>query len=104
MSRIADLTLVEIVFPSSLCAPYKGLPSINNIFTRASFFLPLSLFHFHCTLFRGLAGAYVNLESFSLLYIHLFIKSLTHFLTDFSQTCVSTSPMHALPVIILFSA
>ena len=35
---------------------------MNIIFTRASFF---SLFHFHHTLFRGLAGAYVNPEVFS---------------------------------------
>ena len=43
MSRIADFTLDEIVFPSSLCAPYKGFPSINNIFTCVVFF-----FYFLC--------------------------------------------------------
>ena len=37
-----------------------------------------------------------------LLCIHFFIHQLI-ILMDFNQTCVSSSPMHALPVI-LFSA
>ena len=31
-------SFVQIVFPSSLCVPYKGLPSTKNIFMHASFF------------------------------------------------------------------
>ena len=47
-------------FSVVLCSyvPYKGLPSINIIFMCALFFL--CFFHFHHTLFRGLAGACVN--------------------------------------------
>ena len=61
-----SLTGDEIVFPSSLYAPYKELPSINIIFTRELFFL-------------------------------------THFLMDFSQIWVSTSPMYALSIILILA-
>ena len=81
MSRIVDLKLVEIIFLSSLYAPYKGLPSINNIFTYASFFS--CLFHFHHTFFRGLVGACVNPRSFSL-FVHSLVCQITHsFLNGF---------------------
>ena len=42
------------------------------IFFLASFFL-----HFHCTLFHGLAGAYVNPRRFSLL-VHSLVCPITH--------------------------
>ena len=51
-------------------APYKLPPSINNIFTHALFFL-VSLFHFHRTLFRGLAGA---CDTQSILMYHYVVK------------------------------
>ena len=51
VSRIVYLKLVEIVFTSFSYAPYKVLPSINNIL-RASFFL--YLFHFITHFFVGL--------------------------------------------------
>ena len=77
VSRIADSTLVVIVFPSSLCAPYKGLPSINNIFMRTSFFLCFYFFHFHRTF---LAGAYVNPGRFfsNSLFVHSVLCQITH--------------------------
>ena len=37
------------------------------------------------------------------LCIHLFVQYLSHFLMDFSQTCISTSPMYALPVILFLA-
>ena len=99
--RIVDSKLVEIVFPSSLYALNKGLPSIKKHFMCASFFS--CLFHFHHTLFRGLEGTCVNPRSFSL-FMHSLVCQIPHsFLTNFSQTYVSTSPMYALPVKI-FSA
>ena len=88
VSTIIDLrffAINHIAFPQ---APYKLTPSINNIFTHASFFslfLILYFFHFHCTLFRGLAGACVNPESFSnSLFVHSFVCTITHlFLNGF---------------------
>ena len=53
---------------------YKGLPSMKIIFTRVSFFF---FFHFHRTLFRGLAGAYVNPGRFSL-FVHSLVCPITH--------------------------
>ena len=68
------------------------LPSITFLHAR-HFFL---CFHFHRTLFCGLAGACVNPGS--IFSNSLFVYSLTHFLMDFSQTCVST---YALPIILI---
>ena len=115
VSTIIDLRFFPIDHTAFPQAPYKLTPSINNIFTCASFFslfLILSLFlsfifivHFFVGLW-GLGGACVNPGSFFqilFLCIHLFVQQLTYFLMDFSQTFISTSPMYALPVI-LFSA
>ena len=43
VSTIVSQQLVQIVFTGFLFGRYKGLPSMNNIFTRASFFLILLL-------------------------------------------------------------
>ena len=63
--------------------PYKFLPPSNNILGARRFSLFVSLFHFHRTLFRGLAGVLRGLagglcESRKFfqtlfLYIHLFV-------------------------------
>ena len=61
-----------------LIRPYKSLLP-QNFLMRQSFFSStffLSFFHFHHTLFRGLAGARVNPGRFFqtlFLYIHLFV-------------------------------
>ena len=60
VSRIIDSTLVEIVFLSSLCVPYKGI----RVHRFSSLFVWLFL-SFRCTLFRGFEGACVNPGSFS---------------------------------------
>ena len=67
VSIIIDLRFFAIDHTAFPEAPYKFPPSINNIFTCASYFFFVSntFFHFHRTLFRGLAGAYVNPGSFS---------------------------------------
>ena len=57
---------MQIIFTVFLYEPYKGLPSMNNFFMR---FIFSSLFHFHCTLFHGLAGVCMNPRSFSL-FVH----------------------------------
>ncbi len=44
---IIDLKLVEIVLPGYLCVPYKGLPSINNIFMCTLFFFVSFIFIAH---------------------------------------------------------
>ena len=60
--------------------PYKLPSCINNIFTCASFYFFVCFFHFHCTLFRVLAGACVNPGSFSkhsfCAFIYLYNNSL----------------------------
>ena len=108
VSRIVDPKLVQIiivlpVFHMHLIKCF--FPSIT--FLRTHCFFSSTFFHFHCTLSRGLAGAYVNPRSFfQTLFVHSLLCQTTHsliFLMDFSQTCVSTSPMYALSVI-LFSA
>ena len=48
---------------------------MNNTFTCVSFFL--FYFHFHRTLFRGLAGAYMNPGRFSL-FVHSLVCSIIH--------------------------
>ena len=70
VSTIISQQLVQIF------GHYKGLPSMNNTFTRALFFSN-SNFHFHRTLFRGLAGAYVNPGIFSL-FVHSLVCPITH--------------------------
>ena len=77
---------------------------INSPFHQKYFRCPSFFFFyflsFHHTLFRGLAGACLNPESFSL-FVHSLVCQITH--SFLSQTCINTSPMYALPVI-LFSA
>ena len=95
---IVSPRLVQIVFTSSSHGHYKGLPSMNNIFTHMSFFL-VSLFHFHCTLYRGLAGACVNPQAhdkahvFLFLYAHALVCPITHsFLNGFQPNLVQHFP------------
>ena len=77
VSRITESTLVEIVFPSYLCAPYKGLPSINNILRRCHFFLCSLFLSFSSHTFswtcRSLREPW-KFFSNSLLCIHFFVK------------------------------
>ena len=98
VSRIDELESFDIHYTSVPQSPYKHPPSIKNILGARCFFS--SLFHFHCTLFCGLAGACVNPGSFSL-FVHSLVCQITHsFLNRFQP---NTSPMYALPVM-LFSA
>ena len=75
VSTIVSQQLVQIVFIGFLFGHYKGLPSMNNTFTRVSFFS--CLFHFIAHFFRGLAGAYVNPGRFSL-FVHSLVWPITH--------------------------
>ena len=96
VSRIINTEFVEIVSTGFLYAPYKVSPSsITFLCVHRFFFVSfLSLtFSWAC---RSLP------ETWKFLYIHLFVKQLTHFLMNFSQTCAITSPMYAQSVI-LFS-
>ena len=80
VSRIDELESFDIHYTSVPQSPYKHPPSIKNILGARRFF---SLFHFHRTLFRGLAGACVNPESFSL-FVHSLVCQITHsFLNGF---------------------
>ena len=80
---------MQIAFTVSEDECYKGLPSMNKIFTRVSFFF---FFHFHRTLFRGLAGAYVNPGRFSL-FVHSLVCPITHsFLDGFQPNLVQHFP------------
>ena len=82
---------MQIVFTGSSHGRYKGLISMNIIFTRTSFF-SCFLFHFHRTLFRGLAGACVNPGSFSL-FVHALVCPITHsFLNGFQPNLVQHFP------------
>ena len=64
---------------------------MNNIFTHASFSYSC-FFHFHRTLFCGLAGGYVNPERFSL-FVHSLVCSITHsFLDEFQPNLVQQFP------------
>ena len=84
----------QIIFTSSSHGHYKGLPSMNIIFTRASFFscFFVTLFIFIAHLFCGLAGAYVNPGSFSL-FVHSLVCPITHsFLDGFQPNLVQHSP------------
>ena len=92
VSKIIDPKLAEIVFTNSLYVAYNLLLSMKNIFICASFFL--FLFSFSSHTFCELARTCVNLKSFPVLSVHLFVKYLTCFLMDFRQTCVSISPLY----------
>ena len=76
----------------------KGFFLEYNFYACIVFFL--FLFHFHHTLFRGLAGACINPKNFSL-FVHSLVCPIIH--SFLSQTWFSTSPMYTLPVIV-FSA
>ena len=90
---------MQIVFTGSSHGHYKWLPSMNNIFTRVSFFSSLFL-SFSSHTFRGLAGAYVNPGSFSL-FVHSLVCPITHsFLDVFQPNLVQHFPKYALPVIL----
>ena len=94
MSIIVSLRLVQIVFTSSSHGCYKGLPSMNIIFTYASFFLCL-LLSFSSHTFRGLAGACGSLREpwkFSL-FVHSLVCPITHsFLDGFQPKLVQHFP------------
>ena len=82
---------MQIVFTSSSHGHYKGLPSMNIIFTRMSFFSCFFV-HFHHTLFHGLAGACVNPGSFSF-FVHALVCPITHsFLNGFQPNLVQHFP------------
>ena len=74
VSTIVSQQLVEIVFTGFLFGRYKGLPSINNIFTCASFF---SLFHFHRTLFLWACGSLLDPGRFSQ-FVYSLVCAITH--------------------------
>ena len=66
---------------------------MNIIFTHVSFYF---FFHFHRTLFRGLAGAYMNPGRFSL-FVHSFVCPITHsFLYGFQPNLVQHFPHVAM--------
>ena len=72
------LILIQIIFTSFLFGHYKRLPSINNIFTRVSFFSSLFLcFVFIAYFFRGFAGACVDLGRFSQ-FVYSLVCAITH--------------------------
>ena len=78
---------------------------MNIIFTRASFFSSLFVcfFHFHRTLFCGLAGAYVNPGSFSL-FVHSLVCPITHsFLDGLQPNLVQHFPQVCSTCHIIFS-
>ena len=78
VSTIVSQQLVQIVFTGFLFGRYKGLPSMNNTFTCASFFSNSnSTFIFIAHFFRELTGAYVNPGIFSL-FVHSLVCPITH--------------------------
>ena len=79
---------MQIVFTGSSHGRYKGLPSMNIIFKRASFFFLVSLFHFHRTLFSWACGRVHEPRKFSL-FVHLLVCPITHsFLDGFQPNLV----------------
>ena len=87
VSTIVSQQLVQIVFTSFLFGRYKGLPSFNNIFTRAFFSCLFVTFHR-----TQLAGACVNPGSFSL-FVHSLVCPITHsYLDGFQPNLVQHFP------------
>ena len=95
VSIIFSLRLVQIIFIGSSHGHYKGLPSMNYIFTCTSFFSSLFVclfLSFSSHTFHGLARAYVNPGSFSL-FVHSLVCPITHsFLDGFQPTLVQYFP------------
>ena len=86
----------EIVFTNFSCTPYKVLLSINNILCAHRFFLLYFFVSF--SLYTFLWACMSLCDS---LFVHLFACQITHsFLNEFQPSCISTSPMYALPVIL----
>ena len=92
VSRIVSQQLVQIVFAGFLFECYKGLPSMNNIFTCVFFYLFLC-FIFITHFFRGLAGACVNPRNFSL-FVHSLVCPITHSSLDGFQLNVVQHFLH----------
>ena len=78
LCHLATFFCMQIVFTDFLFGHYKRLPSINNIFTRASFFSSLFLcFIFIAHFFHGLAGACVDPGRFSQ-FVYSLVCVITH--------------------------
>ena len=60
VSRIVDLKFGKTHPTNFLCVPYKLLPPIKSILMHKSHFSFFVSFHFHHTIFHGLAGACMN--------------------------------------------
>ena len=83
---------MQIVFISSSHGRYKGLPSMNIIFTRASFFFLFLCFIFHRTLFSWACGSLREPRKFSL-FVHSLVCPITHsFLDGFQPNLVQHFP------------
>ena len=67
---------MQIVFTGYSHGRYKGLPSMNIIFTHASFFL-LCFFHFHHTLFLWACGSLREPRKFSF-FVYSLVCPITH--------------------------
>ena len=77
--------LVQIVFACFSYAPYSGLPSINNIFMCASFFLVCFFVSFSSHTFSWACGSLHEPQkffSFCAFMITCLSNNSTHFVTD----------------------
>ena len=86
---------MQIIFIGSLHGHYKGLPSMNNIFTRALFFSFLFLsfiFIAHCTLFSWACESLCEPQKLSL-FVNSLVCPITHsFLDGFQPKLVQHFP------------
>ena len=90
VSIIVSPRLVQVIFTGSSHGCYKGLPSMNIIFTRV-FFL-VCFFYFHHTLFSWACRSLHEPQKFSL-FVHSLVCPITHsFLDGFQPNLVQHFP------------
>ena len=77
VSTIISQQLKQIVFTGFLFGHYKGLPSMNNIFMRTSFFLICFFVSFSSHTFSWACGSLCEPQSFSL-FVHSLVCPITH--------------------------
>ena len=94
VSRIIDLKSFSLVFHMRLIA--KVLLSFKNILHAHRFSLFLSLFSSHTFSWACRSLCEPQKFSSSSLFVHSLVCQIIMSIMDFSQTCVSTSPMYSM--------
>ena len=87
VSRIVDPHLIAILFTSSLIWFINHFLPLKHFYAHIVFLFLVSSFSSH--------NFFLGLHEPKRFFKFSCLSNISHFLTDFSKTCVSTSPMYA---------